>query len=150
VTFKAGTGSPPLGAINAIVKDSDGHVARTSDSRVLISAPVFEYSVVAVQDPAAPGETVEFDVTVHNLTNASQPVRLDWTVPWFTNESGNGPGSTFNHDFGTMSANQLLTFKVFLDVWSAPDAPDGASVTLDLWDLARAASVSKTIVVRTP
>ena len=89
-----------------MLTDGNGHLARASDARVVIDMPLFQYIVTAVQDPAIPGQTLEFDVTVHNLSTSSQAVRLDWTVPQYTSFGGIRPGSARSNDFGTLASGQ--------------------------------------------
>ncbi len=142
---------PPLGPIEASFTDSSGHVARASDNRVVIQAPVFEYVLTAVQNPAQQGQTLEFDITVHNLTTASQSAMLDWTVPQYTSFGSSGcqaAGCPKTTDFGTLAAGQSMTQQLRLRVADIAAVADGANIILELFDLPRAASVSRTVVIR--
>jgi hypothetical protein len=148
VTFEVGSGSTALGTLEAMLKDSSGHLAQSSDFRVIIAAPVFQYTVTAVPDPVKPGEPLEFDITVHNLTTSSQSVKLDWSVPQYLQNGAIGEGDAQSHDFGTLPAGQSVTFQWRIGVVGTDSVPEGASINLHLFDLARGASVSRTVVVR--
>ncbi|HMJ06529.1 MAG TPA: hypothetical protein VK474_09770, partial [Chthoniobacterales bacterium] len=107
------------------------------------------YVLTTPTDPAQPGQVLEFDLTVHNLTTTSQPVRVDFSVPQYTRFACcTGAGSGLNHDFGTLTAGQSITYQIYLNVLGTDSVPDGATITLMVNDLARAASVSRSVVVR--
>ena len=54
--------------------------AFVSASKLQAGADI-QYLLTTQYDPAIPDQTIEFDVTVHNLATSSQPVTLDWVVP---------------------------------------------------------------------
>src|SRR5205823_2704780 len=148
-TFQAASASnTPLGPLDAIVSDSGGDIARASDTRVVYAAPVFMYSLTATPDPVAPGHVLEYDVTVTNLTAATQSVRLDFTVPEYTTYGGAVAGTARAYDFGTVAPGASETAKLlFAVVGSGAIPPNGTSITLNAIDVARGASISRTAVV---
>ncbi len=152
VTFQvSAAGGNPLGPIEASFTDSSGHVARASDNRVVIQAPAIQYTLTTQYDPATPDQTIEFDVTVHNLTTSSQPVALGWTVPQYTTFGSSGcsaAGCPKTTDFGTLTAGQSMTQQLRLRVADIAAVADGANIILELFDLSRAASISRSVVVR--
>ncbi len=152
VTFQvSAAGGNPLGPIEASFTDSSGHVARASDNRVVIQAPAIQYTLTKQYDPATPDQTIEFDVTVHNLTTSSQPVALGWTVPQYTTFGSSGcsaAGCPKTTDFGTLTAGQSMTQQLRLRVADIAAVADGANIILELFDLSRAASISRSVVVR--
>src|SRR5205823_3753913 len=149
-TFQAASASnTPLGPLDAIVSDSGGDIARASDTRVVYAAPVFMYSLTATPDPVAPGHVLEYDVTVTNLTAGTQSVRLDFTVPEYTTYGGAVAGTARAYDFGTVAPGASETARLLFNVLaSGPTPPHGASITLYPLDVARGASVSRTVVVK--
>jgi uncharacterized repeat protein (TIGR01451 family) len=149
VTFQASSmPNTPLGPLDAVVSDNAGHVARASDTRVVYAAPLFQYTLTGTPDPVAPGQILEFDATVHNLTAGTQSVRLDFTVPQYTTYGGLVGGDATFFDFGTVAAGGSETAQLlFTVVGSGEVPPDGTSITLDTIDLARGASISRTVVV---
>ena len=149
-TFRAASASnTPLGPLDAIVSDSGGDIARASDTRVVYAAPVFMYSLTATPDPVAPGHVLEYDVTVTNLTAGTQSVRLDFTVPEYTTYGGAVAGTARAYDFGTVAPGASETARLLFNVLaSGPTPPHGASITLYPLDVARGASVSRTVVVK--
>jgi hypothetical protein len=147
-TFKVASQTKALGPFDAVVSDSTRHVARASDTRVVYALPTFSYSITATPDPVAPGQVLEYDVTVTNLTAGSQSVRADFTVPEYTTYGSLIGGSFTYYDFGPVAAGASETAQLlFTVVGSGSVAPDGTSITLDPIDLARGASVSRTVVV---
>jgi hypothetical protein len=149
-TFQASSSAnTPVGPLDAIVSDSAGDIARASDTRVVYAAPVFKYRLTATPDPVAPGHVLEYDATVTNLTAGDQFVTLDFTVPEFTTYGGLGAGTPRSYSFGSVAPGASETAKLFFNVLaSGPTPPDGASITLYPLDLARGASVSRTVVVQ--
>src|SRR5205085_1762195 len=147
--FQAASASnTPLGPLDAIVSDSGGDIARASDTRVVYAAPVFMYSLTATPDPVAPGHVLEYDVTVTNLTAATQSVSLDFTVPEYTTYGGAVADTARAYDFGTVAPGASETAKLlFSVVGSGTIPPDGTSITLNAIDVARGASISRTAVV---
>ena len=150
-TYHAASSSTALGPLDALVRDSAAHVARASDTRVIYFSPVFTYGVTASPDPVAPGQTLEYDVTVTNVTAVSQSVVLDFTVPEYTTYGGLGAGNAAGYNFGSVSPGASRTAQLlFVVVHTGSIPPDGTSITLDTVDLPRGASVSRTVVVRGP
>jgi hypothetical protein len=149
-TFQASSSpNTPLGPLDAIAADTAGHIARASDTRVVYSAPFFSYTLTAVPDPASPGHVLEYDATVTNLTAGTQSVRLDFTVPEYTTYGGAGAGTYRTYDFGTVAPGASETAKLLFTVLaSGPTPPHGASITLYPLDVARGASISRTVVVK--
>ena len=95
VTFKASAiVNTPLGPVDATLTDSGGDVALASDTRAIYSAPTIDYVVTAPTDPVKPGQVLEFDVTVRNLSASSQTVTVNFTVPEFTTYSGSPAGDS--------------------------------------------------------
>jgi uncharacterized repeat protein (TIGR01451 family) len=150
-TYHAASSSTALGPLDALVRDSAAHVARASDTRVIYFSPVFTYGITASPDPVAPGQTLEYDVTVTNVTAVSQSVVLDFTVPEYTTYGGLGAGNAAGYNFGSVSPGASRTAQLpFVVVHTGSIPPDGTSITLDTVDLPRGASVSRTVVVRGP
>ena len=150
-TYHAASSSTALGPLDALVRDSAAHVARASDTRVIYCSPVFTYGITASPDPVARGQTLEYDVTVTNVTAVSQSVVLNFTVPEYTTYGGLGAGNAAGYNFGYIPAGQSRTAQLlFVVVHTGSIPPDGTSITLDTVDLARGASVSRTVVVRGP
>ena len=149
-TFQASSSpNTPLGPLDAIAADTAGHIARVSDTRVVYSAPLFSYTLTAVPDPVAPGHVLEYDATVTNLTAGTQSVRLDFTVPKYTTYGGYGAGTARAYDFGTVAPGASETARLLFNVLaSGPTPPHGASITLYPLDVARGASISRTVVVK--
>ena len=148
VTFQASSvAGTPLGPVDATVTDSAGHVARASDTRVVYQFPTFEYTLTAVSDLVAPGHVAEYDLTVHNLTATAQTVTLSFTVPEFTTYGGHVAGTPESISFFSVPPGGSESDQLLFTVVGSPPAPAGASITVDTIDLARGASVSKTIVV---
>ena len=148
VTLQAAS-SVPIGPFEALLSDNSGDSAAESDARVVIAAPVVQYTVTAVQDAIRPSQVLEYDVTVHNLSGSSQPVKLDWSVPEHTlYNCCSTQGSAQSHDFGTLAAGATVTWQLRLTVLDTNTVPEGASVTVHLFDLSRAASIARTVVIR--
>src|SRR5438045_3955494 len=94
-----------------------------------LAAGQIDYVVTAPVNPVKPGELVEFDVTVHNLTGSDQTVNLTATVPPFTRNGGFGPGDRFGVIFGTVLAGTSQTRIVRLTVRTGNVAPpEGAQI----------------------
>ncbi|HEY2714397.1 MAG TPA: hypothetical protein VGI60_17940, partial [Chthoniobacterales bacterium] len=147
-TFSVNSNAAALGPLDALAADSSGHVARASDTRVIYATPAFSYTITATPDPVAPGQVLEYDVTVTNLSAVAQTVQVDFTVPEYTTFGSLGGGSASYHYFGSVGAGQSSTAQLFFTVvGSGSIPPDGTSITLDTIDLARGASVSRTAVV---
>jgi len=150
-TYHAASSSKALGPLDALVRDSAAHVARASDTRVIYRSPVFTYGITASPDPVARGQTLEYDVTVTNVTAVSQSVVINFTVPEYTTYGGLGAGNAASFNFGSVSPGASRTAQLlFVVVHTGSIPPDGTSITLDTVDLTRGASVSRTVVVRGP
>jgi uncharacterized repeat protein (TIGR01451 family) len=143
----------PLGPIEAFLTESGGQVARASDSRVIYTLPNFGYELLVQANPVGAGTKAEFDVTVHNLTGVPQFVRFYFTVPEYTTYSGNGAtaGTVTSYTFGNIAAGTSQSAKLLFSIPGGNQAPpDGTTVTVNLMDLDRGASVSRTILVQIP
>jgi hypothetical protein len=151
VTFRANAEGtpPPLGPVRAKLTDQSSHLAQASASTVVTVEPTFQYIVTAVYDPVQPLQVLEYDVTVHNLSTASQSLNLVWTVPFYTTEAGvGGGGAQGSHNFGPIPMGQSITYRLFFNVLADTAAPDGGNINLAIFDLDRAASVSRSVVIR--
>jgi uncharacterized repeat protein (TIGR01451 family) len=115
-TYHAASSSTALGPLDALVRDSAGHAAAPSDTRVIYFSPVFTYGVTASPDPVAPGQTLEYDVTVTNVTAVSQSVVLDFTVPEYTTYGGLGAGNAAGYNFGSVSPGASRTAQLLFVV----------------------------------
>src|SRR4029077_12376052 len=110
--------------------------------------PTIDYVLTTQNDPIKPGHVLEFEATVRNLSDSTQYVRLDFTVPEFTNYGSYPPGTNL-HVADYVVAGTSLTFKLLFDVAGGNTAPpDGTTIGLNLIDGARAGSVSRGVVVR--
>ena len=149
VTLKCNaTENDPLGPVVATVTDAINHTAQASDTRAVDSSPDFEYTITSPIDPPRPGDTAVFNVTVHNRSNSDRSLTLTGTVPLFTDNGGFVPGNGFGIVFGTVSAGTSQTRIASLTVRNGTVAPpNGATITLNLIDLVRAASISRSVVV---
>ena len=78
--FQAGN-SPnnPLVLLNAILTDSNGDIARVSDTRAVYAAPTFDYIITSPTDPVRPNHIAEFDITVRNLSGAMDSAGIYFT-----------------------------------------------------------------------
>jgi uncharacterized repeat protein (TIGR01451 family) len=149
VTFHASaTVNTSVGPGNATLADSSGNRAQASDGRAVYAAPQIQYLITAPADPAQPGHVLEFDATVRNLSGSTRYVRLDFTVPEFTNYGAYPPGSSLAVSAYVL-AGDSYTFRLLFDVAGGNTAPpDGTTIGLNLIDVARAGSVSRGVVVR--
>jgi uncharacterized repeat protein (TIGR01451 family) len=145
-TFRASpTANTPLGPVNATLTDNSGNVARASDARAVYDMPEIEYMITTPTARVEPGHLARFDATVHNPSGLSQYARLDFTVPEFTTYGAYPPGSSL-----FVSTNVLpgasYHFQLLFNVAGGNMAPpEGTIITLNLIDVARAGSVSRTI-----
>ena len=115
------------------------------------AAGQIDYIVTAPVNPVKPGELVEFDVTVHNLTTSDQPnVNLTATVPPYTSNGGFNPGDHFGVNFGTVLAGASQTRIVRLTVDNGDQAPpDGQEITLTMEDSVRGVvGIERTVTVQ--
>jgi len=144
-TFRASaTANTPLGPVNATLSEG-GHIARASDARAVYATPEFEYTITTPTARVEPGHVAEFDATVHNLSGLRQYVRLDFTVPEFTTCNGYPPGTSLSVATHVL-AGDSYNFQLLFNVAGGNMAPpEGAIMTLNLIDVARAGSVSRTI-----
>jgi uncharacterized repeat protein (TIGR01451 family) len=145
-TFRASsTANTPLGPVNATLTDNSGNVMRASDARAVYTMPEIEYAIPTPTPRVEPGHVARFDATVHNLSGLTKYVRLDFTVPEYTTYGAYPPGSSLfvsTYVVAGASYNFQLLFNV-ADGNMAP--PEGTLMTLNLIDVARAGSVSRTI-----
>jgi uncharacterized repeat protein (TIGR01451 family) len=137
VTFKASsTVNTALKPVDATLSDSSGHVARASDTRAVYAAPDVDYVVTTPNDPAVPGQVVEFDVTVRNLTASAQVVVVNFTVPEFATYNGAPAGTAGSYNFSYVNPGASETAKLLFLVSGANLAPpDGTTINLALTDL---------------
>src|SRR5207248_2580475 len=151
VTFQAGNPTDSfLLLVEATLSDSANNAARASDTRVVDAAPAFDYTITSPPSGqrVKPGDVIEFDVTVHNRSNSDRSLTLTGIVPLFTDNGGFGPGNAFGVVFGTVLAGTSQTRIASLTVRNGTVAPpNGATITLNLIDLVRAASISRSVVV---
>ena len=69
-------------------------------------------------------------------------------MPQYTNFGGLQAGTAQSRNFGTLTSGQSITYQIRLTVLSTAAVPEGASITLNLFDLVRGASISRTVVTR--
>ena len=145
-SFRASaTPNTPLGPVNATLTDNSGNVARASDTRAIYAAPEIEYMITTPTARVEPGHVARFDATVHNPSGSNQYVRLDFTVPEFTTYNGYPPGTNLSVA-ANVPAGTSYNFQLLFDVAGGNTAPpEGTIMTLNLIDVARAGSVSRTI-----
>jgi hypothetical protein len=105
-------------------------------------------TITSPTDPVNAGDVAEFDVTVTNLNAAQQVVVVHFTVPQFTTYNGAPAGTDASYNFSYVAPGISETAKLLftVDGGNTPP-PSGSTITLDVIDLARAGSVSKTIEV---
>src|SRR4029077_11591603 len=107
--------------------------------------PTIDYVLTTQNDPVKPGHVLEFEATVRNLSDSTPYVRLDFTVPEFTTYNGYPPGTSLSVA-ANLLAGDSYNFQLLFDVASGNMAPpEGTIITLNLIDVARAGSVSRTI-----
>ena len=145
-TFRASPiTNTPLGPLNATLADNSGNVARASDARAVYATPEIEYTITTPTTRVEPGQVARFDATVHNLSGSTHYVRLDFTVPEFTTYGTYPPGSSLFVSTYVL-AGASYNFQLLFDVAGGNTAPpEGTIMTLNLIDVARAGSVSRTI-----
>jgi len=120
-------------------------VARASDTRAIYATPEIEYMITTPTARVEPGHVAEFDATVRNPSGSNQYVRLDFTVPEFTTYNGYPPGTSLSVAANVL-AGASYNFQLLFDVAGGNMAPpEGTIITLNLIDVARAGSVSRTI-----
>src|SRR5438067_11078126 len=107
------------------------------------------YCLTPTPHPVFPTRRFSDLATVTNLTASTQSVRLDFTVPEYTTYGGAVAGTARAYDFGTVAPGASETARLLFNVLaSGPTPPHGASITLYPLDVARGASVSRTVVVK--
>jgi hypothetical protein len=57
--------------------------------------PVLSYVLTTAAGPVVPDQTVQFTLTVTNLSSVAQPVYLYYDVPQFTTSEGESAGLPF-------------------------------------------------------
>jgi uncharacterized repeat protein (TIGR01451 family) len=146
-TFRASPiANTPLGPVNATLTDNSGNVARASDARAIYATPEIEYMINTPAARVEPGHMARFDATVHNLSGLSQNVYLYFTVPEFTTYRGDAAGTSELVYVVNLPSQASYTFELLFDVVGGNMAPpEGTIMTLNLIDVARAGSVSRTI-----
>ena len=151
VVFKANeVTSTSLLLVEGVLSDNLNDVTRASDTRVVDAAPAFDYTITspASGQRVKPGDVVDFDITVHNRSNSDRTLSLNFIVPLFTRDGGLSAGLFVPLNFGTVLSGTSQTKVVQLTVLNDADAPpNGATITLNLIDLVRAASISRSVVV---
>jgi len=149
VTFQASpTKATPLGPIEGTLSDNASNIARASDARAVYALPEVEYKISSVGTVLRPNGIAEFDFTLHNLSGIQQNVTLNFTVPDFTTHNNSVPGTIKSTGTFFIPAGETQSGMILLNIQQAP--PNGATVTLNLMDTARGASISKTIVIVIP
>ena len=145
-TFRASaTDNTPLGPVKATLTDNSGHVARASDTRAVYAMPEIEYMIATPTARVEPGHLAEFNVRVHNPSGLTQYVRLDFTVPEFTTY-GYQPPETPQSVATHVAAGAEYNFQLLFNVAGGNMAPpEGTIITLNVIDVARAGSISRTI-----
>ena len=146
-TFRASpTANTPLGPVDALLADNSGNVARASDARAVYATPQIEYTITTPTTRVEPGHVARFDATVHNLSGSSQNVYLYFTVPEFTTYFGDPPGTNELVYVTNLPSLASYHFQLLFNVAAGNLAPpEGTIITLNLTDVARAGSVSRTI-----
>jgi uncharacterized repeat protein (TIGR01451 family) len=140
------TANTPLGPVNATLSDNSGNVARGSDARAVYATPQIEYTITTPTARVEPGHVAEFDATVHNLSGSQQNVTLWFTVPEFTTYGTYPPGSSRPVSVSFLPPGASYNFQLLFNVAGGTMAPpEGTIMTLNLTDVARAGSVSRTI-----
>ena len=151
VTFQASaTANTPLGSVDATLTDGVEQ-AQASDSRAVYTTPEFEYTITSPTDPVLPGHVAEFDVTVHNVSGSLASAGLYFTVPESTTYVANGhpAGSLDSVSFSNVPDGTSRTAKLLFAVPGGNmSPPSGTTITLNVTDINRGGSVSRSIVVR--
>jgi conserved repeat domain len=146
VTFQAGAPDTPLGPVNATLTDNSRNVAKASDARAVYAIPQIEYMITTPTARVEPGHVARFDATVRNLSGSNQNVILSFTVPEFTTYGGDPPGHIEGVRVDFLPPGASHTFQLLFNVAGGNMAPpEGTIITLNLIDVARAGSVSRTI-----
>src|SRR4029077_3003908 len=110
--------------------------------------PTIDYVLTTQNDPVKPGHVLEFEATVRNLSDSTQYVRLDFTVPPHTTYNGYPPGTSLSVAANVL-AGASYTFRLLFDVAGGNTAPpDGTQIPLTVADNARVMHVSRSAVVR--
>jgi hypothetical protein len=99
-----------------VASDRAGHIARASDTRVIYATPAFSYTITGTPDPVAPGQVLEYDVTVTNLSAVAQVVQIDFTVPEYTTYGGLVGGDASYYYFGSVGAGESSSVQLFFTV----------------------------------
>jgi Domain of unknown function DUF11 len=117
--------------------------------RTSAAAPTVSYALTTTTDSVAPGKTVQFRVTLTNLTTTSQSVSLSYKIPNFTHYSSYPAGTAFTYNVGTVAAgaSESVDFD-FMVLSGTQTPPNGSAITLLISDVARGVSVSRTATVR--
>ena len=142
------TGGPSL-LVQAALEDGNGNLlAEASDAKAVYAAPTFSYALTTTTDPAQPGKMSQFTVTVNNLSDARAYLSLFFRVPRFTTYHSNTEGLPCDVVPGWVNAGASASTDIDLTVVGANQSPpEGSIITLELKDMERGASVSRTIEI---
>jgi hypothetical protein len=156
VSFGCNGGGGGLLLVEAELTDGNGDLAKASDARVLEPEPSFTsdgtppsvYTLTTPNDPAAPGQTIEYDITESNLGTPRSNYYVYFTVPPYTTYDGDAPGKREQVYISNTGAGQTCTAQVHLQVNSGnASPPDGTGITLNVME-SSGVSVSRTVVVK--
>ena len=140
---------PSLIPIEAQLTDSGGDICRASDSKLVNSAPPLGYSITVPTDPVKPGQVVEFDVTVTNVSSSQQSAYLYFTVPGNTTYGTDGAGTRKEPVTSYLQPGQSYTQAILLTVAGGNlTPPDGTTIGLTVTDQNNGVSFSRNVVVR--
>jgi uncharacterized repeat protein (TIGR01451 family) len=139
-------GGPSL-LVQAALDDGNGNLlAQASDAKAVYATPLFSYGLTTTTDPAQPGKMAQFTVTVNNLSDAKAYLTLIFRVPRFTTYHNYTEGMTSDVVPGWVNAGASVSTNIDLTVVGGNQTPpEGSIITLELRDLERGASVSRTI-----
>jgi hypothetical protein len=111
--------------------------------------PVLSYVLTTAAGPVVPDQTVQFTLTVTNLSSVAQPVYLYYDVPQFTTSEGESAGTTFSYNAGNVAAGTTQVVGLDFTVLSGTNAPPyGSLITAVVTDRANGALVSCSATVR--
>jgi hypothetical protein len=85
--------------------------------------PVLSYVLTTAAGPVVPDQTVQFTLTVTNLSSVAQPVYLYYDVPQFTTSEGESAGTTFSYNAGNVAAGTTQVVGLDFTVLSGTNAP---------------------------
>jgi hypothetical protein len=109
----------------------------------------FAYVLTTQSDPAKPGESVPFAITVTNLSNADKQTEISFVVPDHLYVGGYRSGRTYTFSNMTVAPGDSRTLDIVATIESGASAPaDGTQIELFVRDLNRSTSVSRSIEVQ--